>query len=258
MGATGEIVVLGCGSSAGTPVVGCDCAVCTSAEPRNRRTRCSAYLSAGDARLLIDTSPDLRAQALREDISRVDGVLYTHPHADHLNGIDDLRAFCYVRRGPIDLYGNTFTLANIRERFGYSLMPPSPVWDKPVLVPHEVGGPFTLGGARVTPIQLKHGGWPCLGWRVGRMAWLTDVSSIPDDSLALLDGLELLFLDCLRDDPYPSHLSVAESLDWAARIGARRTVLIHMVHSLDYHALAARCPDGVEPAYDGMRLTFSL
>ena len=247
--------VLGCGSSGGAPAIGCSCATCTSTDPRNTRTRCSAYVRIGDTGVLIDTGPDLRQQALREGISRVDAVLYTHPHADHLNGIDDLRAFCYVKKGPIALYGNDFTLDNISSRFGYALAPPSPVWDKPVLRTERVNAPFELGGVTITPIPLQHGpSWPCLGWRIGNTAWLTDLSTIPDSSLPLLAGLDTLFLDCLRPEPYPSHLHVAAALDWAQRLAAKQTWLIHMTHQLEYHALQAQCPPGVSVAWDGLQL----
>ncbi len=247
--------VLGCGSSGGAPAIGCSCATCTSTDPRNTRTRCSAYVRIGDTGVLIDTGPDLRQQALREGITRVDAVLYTHPHADHLNGIDDLRAFCYVKKGPITLYGNDFTLDNISRRFDYALAPPSPVWDKPVLRTERVNAPFELAGVTITPIPLQHGpSWPCLGWRIGNTAWLTDLSAIPDSSLPLLAGLDTLFLDCLRPEPYPSHLHVAAALDWAQSLAAKQTWLIHMTHQLEYHALQAQCPPGVAVAWDGLQL----
>ncbi|KUM04932.1 MBL fold metallo-hydrolase [Chromobacterium subtsugae] len=253
-----EVTILGCGSSSGTPAIGCRCATCLSGEPRNRRTRASAYVRVGELGFLIDTGPDLRQQALREGLSRLDAVLYTHPHADHLNGIDDLRAFCYLKQGPISLYGNDFTMSNIRERFGYALQAPSKMWDKPVLLPETVHGPFEHQGVKLTPIPLRHGSWPCLGWRIGNMAWLTDLSDIPESSLPLLQGLELLFLDCLNHDPYPSHLGVGQAFDWAARIGARRTVLIHMTHRLEYHALGALCPPGVEVGFDGWQAKLAM
>ncbi|WP_047258643.1 MBL fold metallo-hydrolase [Chromobacterium subtsugae] len=253
-----EVTILGCGSSSGTPAIGCRCATCLSGEPRNRRTRASAYVRVGELGFLIDTGPDLRQQALREGLSRLDAVLYTHPHADHLNGIDDLRAFCYLKQGPISLYGNDFTMSNIRERFGYALQAPSKMWDKPVLLPETVHGPFEHQGVKLTPIPLRHGSWPCLGWRIGNMAWLTDLSDIPESSLPLLQGLELLFLDCLNHDPYPSHLGVGQAFDWAARIGARRTVLIHMTHRLEYHGLGALCPPGVEVGFDGWQAKLAM
>lgn len=250
-----EITILGCGSSSGTPAIGCQCDTCTSADPRNVRTRTSAYIRIGEMGLLIDSGPDLRQQALREGLTQIDAVLYTHPHADHLNGIDDLRAFCFVKKGAITLYGNRFTLDNIKSRFSYTLLPVSAMWDKPVLLPEEVAGPFLLNNVKIIPIPLQHGSWPCLGWRIGDMAWLTDVSDIPSESLPLLSGLKVLFLDCLRRDPYPSHLGVAQSFEWARRIGAERTVLIHMIHQLEYHALSQECPPGVEVGYDGFKVS---
>lgn len=249
-----EVTVLGCGSSSGTPAIGCHCPTCVSDDARNRRLRASACVRVGGQTFLIDTGPDLRTQALAHRLEWIDAVLYTHPHADHLNGIDDLRAFCYQRQGALPLYCNAFTLDNIRARFAYALAPPSPQWDKPVLVAHAVSAPFEHGGVTLTPVPLLHGGWPCLGWRIGDMAWLTDLSQIPDASLALLRGVRLVFLDCLRTAPYPSHLSVAQSFDWARRIGAERTVLIHMTHELEFHALQALCPPQVEVGYDGMRI----
>ena len=249
-----EVILLGCGSSSGTPAIGCRCLTCTSADPKNQRMRASAAVRVGGQTFLIDTGPDLRSQALKHGVDWIDAVLYTHPHADHLNGIDDLRAFCYKRQGPLPLYGNGFTLDNIRSRFGYALQPPSPQWDKPVLMPHAVHGPVVHGGIELIPVPMMHGAWPCLGWRIGDVAWLTDLSMIPDESLTLLDGLKVLFLDCLRYKPYPSHLSVEQSFDWARRIGAERTVLIHMTHEIEYHTLQAICPPGVEVGYDGLRI----
>jgi phosphoribosyl 1,2-cyclic phosphate phosphodiesterase len=250
-----EITVLGCGSSSGTPAIGCRCPTCRSHNPKNQRTRASALVRVDGLNFLIDTGPDLRSQALAHGVDWLDAVLYTHPHADHLNGIDDLRAFCYQRKGPLPLYGNAFTLDNIRTRFGYALQPPSAAWDKPVLELHEVSGPVWHQSVKLTPIPLLHGAhWPCLGWRLGDMAWLTDLSDIPESSLPLLSGVQLLFLDCLRMTPYPSHLSVAEAFDWAQRLGAPRTVLIHMTHELEFEALQALCPAGVEVGFDGLRV----
>lgn len=252
-----ELTILGCGSSSGTPAIGCDCPTCASPDPKNRRTRASALLRANGVNFLIDTGPDLRQQALRENLRQVDAVLYTHPHADHLNGIDDLRAFCYLKRGAIPLFGSPFMMGNIRERFGYALHAAGAQWDKPVLETHAVEGPFSFSGVTVTPIPVMHGPWPILGWRIGDVAYLTDVSAIPDASWPLLAGVRLLLLDCLRRTPYPSHLSVTQALALATQLGAARTVLIHMTHELEYHSLSADCPAGVEVGYDGMRLQLS-
>ncbi len=249
-----DVLILGCGSSSGTPAIGCACPTCVSADPKNRRTRASTLLRANGVNFLIDTGPDLRQQALREGLRQVDAVLYTHPHADHLNGIDDLRAFCYLKRGAIPLFGSRFMMDNIRDRFGYALHAAGPQWDKPVLETHAVDGPFSYAGVTVTPIPVLHGQWPILGWRIGEVAYLTDISSIPDASWPLLAGVRLLLLDCLRMTPYPSHLSFAQALELAARLAAPRTVLIHMTHELEYHALSAQCPPGIEVGYDGMHV----
>lgn len=253
-----ELVILGCGSSGGTPAIACDCATCQSNNPKNNRSRCSAYITVSDTlRLLIDTGPDLRYQVLREKITRVDAVLYTHLHADHMNGLDDLRTFSYFNHGGIPLYGNETTIKHIRRCFGYALGKPTPQWDKPVLIPHTVtdNAAFEINGITITPIPIKHGSWDILGWRIGDLAWLTDMSDIPDSSMALLDGLKVVFLDCLREEPYPSHSSFKEACAWAQRIGAHRTVLIHMAHSLEYDTLKACCPPGIEPGYDGMKIS---
>lgn len=249
-----EVIVLGCGSSSGTPAIGCGCPTCTSPHPKDRRTRASSVVRVNGLNLLIDTSPDLRQQALREGITQIDAVLYTHPHADHLNGIDDLRAFCYAKRGVIPLFGNALMMENIRSRFGYTLLPPGTHWDKPVLEAHTVAGACSLGGVGVQPIPVSHGNWEILGWRIGKVAYLTDVSAISEASYALLAGVELLLLDCLRMTPYPSHLGFYQSLEVAQRVGAAETVLIHMTHELAYQTLSELCPHGVRVGWDGLRV----
>jgi len=249
-----ELLILGCGSSAGTPAIGCNCPTCTSPDPRNKRTRASSVIAAGDVHFLIDTGPDLRTQALREGLTRVDAVLYTHQHADHLNGIDDLRAFCYVNRAAMPVFGSPYMMRNIEARFDYTLLPPGKSWETPSLQANAVEAPFTHRGVTVTPIPVLHGKYPIYGYRIGNVAYLTDVSEIPESSMALLEGLDILLLDCLREVPHHTHFGVEQSLAAAARIGARQTVLIHMTHELEYHALSARMPTGVVVGYDGMRL----
>ena len=253
----GEAIILGSGASAGTPVIGCPCTVCHSPDPRNRRTRASTVVKIAGQTLLIDTSPDLRLQALREGIHHLDAVLYTHPHADHLNGIDDLRAYCFHSRAAIPVFGNRFTIDNILERFGYACLPPGKYWDKPVLTPQAVDSPFQFQGLTITPIPLIHGPWEIFGWRIGNFAYLTDLNQLPESSLALLQGLDVLFLDCLREEPYPSHLGFGQALELAAVIGARQTVLIHMTHQMEYQDMLNRCPPSVVPGYDGLRLAFA-
>ncbi|KAF0811646.1 Phosphoribosyl 1,2-cyclic phosphate phosphodiesterase [Andreprevotia sp. IGB-42] len=251
-----EITLLGVGSSGGTPALGCTCSTCTSADPRNQRTRASAVFRAGGQTFLIDTGADLRQQALREKLLHVDAVLYTHPHADHLHGIDDLRAFCWLQKAALPVYGNTLVAEHISSRFSYTLLSPNNYWDKPVLQLNEIdNAPFGFAGVTITPIPVLHGKWPIQGFRIGNVAYITDVSEIPEDSYERLQGLDLLILDCLREQPHPTHFGVAQSIAAAQRIGARRTVFIHMTHELEYHALSARLPDGIVVGYDGMRLS---
>ncbi|MEN9454513.1 MAG: hypothetical protein RL210_32 [Pseudomonadota bacterium] len=249
-----EVIVLGCGSSAGTPVIGCHCPTCSSDDKRNQRTRASTLISANGVNFLIDTGPDLRQQALRENIERVDAVLYTHPHSDHLNGIDDLRAYCYQQRGVVPLFGNAFTLDSIQQRFPYAFFPPSQYWDKPVLSANVVEQAFEFQGIKVTPIPVMHGTWPIYGYRIGNVAYITDVSAIPDSSRHLLQGLDLLLLDSLRRVPHPTHFSFEQAVVEAQRIGAQQTLLIHMTHELSYQDMAAALPDNIAPAYDGLRI----
>ncbi|MCE9633514.1 MAG: MBL fold metallo-hydrolase [Methylophilales bacterium] len=253
-----QLIVLGVGSSAGTPAIACDCATCTSGNPRNKRTRCSVAIESDSGQtILIDTGPDLRLQALREKILRVDAVLYTHTHADHLNGIDDLRGFCQKNRVQIPLYGNATTIENISSRFGYTLREPGDHWDLPVLRVNTIDAPFEVCGERVTPIPIIHGRLQILGFRIRNFAYLTDVSEIPEESLALLQGLDVLLLDCLRHKPHPTHISVEQSLSYARQIAAKTTYLIHMTHDLEYETLQASLPQGVHVGYDGLRLTLA-
>jgi phosphoribosyl 1,2-cyclic phosphate phosphodiesterase len=250
-----QLIVLGVGSSAGTPVIGCDCGTCNSANPRNNRTRssCAIETDSGEV-ILIDTGPDLRLQALRENIRRVDAVLYTHVHADHLNGIDDLRAFCQIQQMQIPLYGNAHTIDNISARFGYALRDPGPSWDMPVLRAQAVNAPVEVCGELVVPIPVKHGRSTILGWRIRNFAYLTDVSEIPAESLEFLHGLDVLLLDCLRYKPHHTHINVEQSVAYAGHIGARETYLIHMTHEIEYAALQEKLPQGVNVGFDGLRL----
>lgn len=247
--------MLGVGSSAGTPVIGCSCATCRSDNPRNKRTRCSAVVTVptGES-ILIDTGPDLRQQALRENIRRVDAVLYTHPHADHMHGIDDLRAFCHLQKKQIPLFGNAAVADHVTSKFAYALREPGGFWDLPVLGMHCIEEPFELFGQTVIPVPVRHGRIEILGYRIGNLAYLTDVSEISEDSLALLQGLDVLLLDCLRYAPHPTHINLEQSLAYASLIKARQTYLIHMTHEIEYETLTAQLPANVFAAYDGLRL----
>ncbi len=257
-----QLTMLGVGSSGGTPVVGCTCTTCQSNDPRNKRTRCSSIitLDTGEV-ILIDTGPDLRTQALREGLTRVDAVLYTHIHADHLHGIDDLRAFCQLQRKQIPLYAKQDVVEHITSRFSYALREPSDFWDLPVLSINAITGPFTLFGQVITPIPIRHGRADTLGYRVGNIAYLTDMSAIPESSLALLQNLDILLLDCLRHHPHPTHVNVEQSMAYASQINAKNTYMIHMTHELEFNALTKLLQDQgqhnakLHVGYDGLKVS---
>ena len=250
-----ELTFLGAGSSAGTPVVGCNCETCLSKNPKNKRTRCSSLikLKSGE-HILIDTSPDLRFQSLRESIPRVDAVLYTHTHADHLHGIDDLRAFCKLHKMQIPIYGKKESLDHIALKFGYALNEPKGFWEMPVLKAMPIQDPFQLFGELVTPIPVVHGKSEIYGYRIGNLAYLTDVSDIRESSLKLLDGLDILLLDCLRIKEHHTHINLEQSLIFANRIKAKKTYLIHMTHDLEYEALKKELPEHIDVGYDGLKI----
>ena len=250
-----QLVMLGVGSSAGTPVIGCSCSTCRSENPRNKRTRCSAAITlpTGEV-ILIDTGPDLRQQTLRENLQRVDAVLYTHPHADHIHGIDDLRAFCQLQKQQIPLYGNAAVTEHITGKFAYTLREASGFWDLPILRIHNIERPFELFGQQIIPVPVRHGRIEILGYRIGNLAYLTDVSEIPEESFALLQDLDVLLLDTLRYTPHPTHIHLEQSLAYASLINARQTYLIHMTHEIEYETLTAQLPPSVRVAYDGLRL----
>ena len=251
-----QLTMLGVGSSAGTPMLGCNCVTCTSSDPRNNRTRCSSLITLDNGKiLLIDSGPDLRNQSLREGLTRIDAVLYTHTHADHLHGIDDLRGFCQLQRSQIPLFGSAEAMAHIKEKFGYTLREASNFWDLPVLKINPVSGPFELFDHTIMPIPLKHGNSEIYGYRIGDIAYLTDVSAIPDSSLALLKGLKLLLLDCLRYTTHYTHINLEQSLQYASQTAAEKTYLIHMTHELEYMELTTKLPDGVYVGYDGLKIT---
>lgn len=252
-----QLTMLGVGSSAGTPVIGCQCLSCQSNNPKNKRLRCSAAVTTDNNEIiLIDTGPDLRAQALRANLSRVDAVLYTHTHADHLHGIDDLRAFCQIQKKQIPLFGKSDAMLHIQQKFGYTIREATNFWEVPVLSVNPVSTEFDVFGVKVTPIPIKHGYSDIYGYRIGNMAYLTDVSEIPEESFNLLDGLDVLMLDCLRYSPHYTHINVEQSVAYASRIAARETFLIHMTHDLEFDKLTAELPAHVHVGYDGLNLNF--
>lgn len=254
----GQLIVLGTGTSVGVPALGCGCSVCQGGDPRNQRTRCSIILGLPEGNLLVDTPPDLRTQLLRERIGLVHSVLFTHEHADHLFGLDDLRLFPFYLGHPVPLYCEPLVEDRIRKSFDYAFPSVEPTHRGaiPQLKIHLIGiEPFSVLGSRVLPIRLKHGPrFEVLGFRFGNVAYCTDTNEIPEESWDRLRNLDVLILDALRPKPHVTHFGLDEAIQVAQRIGARRTYFTHMSHELDYHPTNAMLPDGMELAYDGLRI----
>lgn len=248
------LTLLGTGTSMGVPMIGCDCPVCTSSDPRNQRTRTGVFVQNGPQGFLIDTSQELRLQLVRARIQAIDAVVYTHAHADHILGLDDLRIFGFKQRQPVPLYCEADVEMTLRRTFPYAFDERvESLHSRPRLVFQRIDlAPFELSGLTVRPVRLLHGTLPVLGFRIGDVAFCTDVSEIPRESLPQLEGLETLILGAIRDEPHPTHFSVAQALEVMDRLQPRRMYLTHISHSLDYAATNARLPHGVELAYDGL------
>jgi phosphoribosyl 1,2-cyclic phosphate phosphodiesterase len=255
---TGQLVFLGTGTSHGVPVIGCDCPTCTSPDPRNQRTRCSLLLGLPQGNLLVDTPPDLRMQLLRERVGTVHAVLYTHGHADHLFGLDDLRIFAHYLGHELPVYCDRLVEQRIRTVFDYAFDPATrgyPAGGVPRLELRPVcGEPLELLGAQVIPIAVRHGRFDVWGYRFGDVAYCTDTNGIPEESLPLLEGLEVLILDCLRRRPHATHFSLDEAVETARRLAPRRTLFTHMCHDLEHEATNAALPPGMALAYDGLAI----
>jgi len=254
----GQLVLLGTGTSVGVPMIGCGCDVCQSTDPKDQRTRTSAILGLPEGNLLIDTSVDLRQQLLRERIGLVHAVAYTHEHADHVMGLDDLRLFPFYIGGPVPLYCEEVVEQRIRTAFDYAFPaePPTHEGAVPQIVFRRIENePFDVLGARVTPVRLLHGPkFTVLGFRIGNVAYCTDTSFIPEESLWKLDGLDVLILDALRHKPHVTHLSLEQAIMISRRLRPKRTVFVHMSHDLGYAATNAALPPGMELGFDGMRI----
>lgn len=254
-------MVLGSGTSFGVPVIGCDCPVCTSDDPRDRRTRTAALVELdGGPRLLIDTPPELRLQLTGRGAGGVDAVLYTHEHADHVHGIDDLRALS-VRRGRLPIYGPRETIELLQQRFPYIFdagVEPPPGSSKPELVAEAVE-PYVevaVAGVPVLPVEADHGGTRVFGYRIGPVAYLTDAKALPEETVRRLEGVEVLVLNALFEKPHPTHLSIPEAVEVSRAVGARRTYLTHLTHRHSHAQLEARLPLGISPAHDGLEVGF--
>lgn len=251
-----RLTFLGTGTSFGVPQIGCSCAVCRSADPRDRRSRSAALIEAGGAAILIDTPPELRLQLIAADVSRVDAVLFTHEHADHISGIDDLRIFSVRQRRALPVYGPRETLDRLRGSFSY-IFDDQRAYEgtsKPDLDLRaiEAGRPVEVAGVEVLPLAFRHGHLRVYGYRIGSLAYITDAKAVDDAERRRLEGLDTLVLNALWWRPHPTHLSIAEAIETAQALGARRTFLTHLTHETGHAELAAQLPAGIVPAYDGL------
>ena len=251
-----RVTFLGTGTSGGVPVINCNCSVCRSDNPKNKRLRCSVMVEQNDKFLLIDTSMDMRQQFLRHSFPRIDAILYTHAHADHIFGLDEVRRFNYLQKKRIPAFGSAATLKRLKSVFEYAFQNDGSeiVPGIPNLSAHLMDGTTVVEGIAVTPIPLIHGQCQTFGYRIGHFAYCTDVKSIPEQSFALLKGLDVLVLDALREKPHPAHLSLPEAIQLAQKIGATKTYFTHMNHIIDYERHSQQLPPNMAFAYDGLVL----
>lgn len=248
-----RLTILGSGTSHGIPMIACDCPVCTSDDPHDSRTRTAAVFSYGDHQVLIDTPPELRLQCIACDVRRLDGVLFTHHHADHVTGLDDLRRFNALAQRALPVYGNALTLQRLHRMFDYAFEDdPAYPSAKPTLLPIEISGPFELFGQTVIPLSYYHGPLPVLGFRIGDMAYCPDCNRIPEATREQMQGLEVLVLDGLRRRPHPTHFNLAQAVEVARQIGARQTYFTHIAHELKHAETNGELPAGMALAYDGL------
>jgi len=240
--------MLGSGSSVGSPVLGRDY---LNVKKKNWRTRSSVYISINDKNVLIDTGPDFRYQAIKNNIKNIDFVLYTHSHADHTHGIDDLRIYSYIRKDRINCFGNSYTIKDIKQNFSY-IFNPKNISGKPRLNMKIINGTFIEQKIQVVPLPIVHKDWDILGYRIDNFAYITDCSYIPEETIYKMQNLDLLILDALRFSKHDAHLSVDQAVEVSKKIKAKRTILTHMGSNLDYYELFSTLPKGIEPGYDGL------
>ena len=250
-----KVKVLGCGTSAGVPQIGCDCPVCRSANPKNKRRRCSIVVEEAGEIILFDTGPDLRMQCVDNDIRAITALVYTHAHADHIHGLDDLRQLNNVIGASIPTWAAEPVMRRIDERMPYAFLggrhEHGGYW-RPDLTPHLFDGPFNIGGVGVVPFRQKHGRGESWGFRIGAFAYSTDTDGLDEAAFSALEGIEVWIVDALREEPHPSHAHLDRTLSWIERLRPSRAYLTHMNHEIDYDAWRAVLPPGVEPAYDGL------
>jgi phosphoribosyl 1,2-cyclic phosphate phosphodiesterase len=255
-----KLTFLGTGTSFGVPQIGCECSVCRSTDPRDKRTRVGAVIESGGTRLLIDTPPELRLQMIATGVHTVDAVLFTHDHADHTHGLDDIRAISVLRDSPLPLYGPAETLESLKQKFPYIFdrsIRPVPGTSKPEgsLRALEPGVATRIGALDVIPLEVPHGVVRVFGYRIGPVGYVTDAKSIPEEAIELLAGVDVLVLNALFHQPHPTHLSFDEAVATSRRIGAARTFLTHITHHDSHADLEATLPPGVFPAFDGLQVT---
>ncbi len=266
MSAEMRLTILGCGSSGGVPRLGGHWGNCDPDNPKNRRQRCSMLVERitkdGTTAVLIDTSPDMRNQLLEAGVGRLDGVIYTHSHADHVHGLDDLRMIVINMRARLPVWADAPTKAALMERFGYAFIRPEGSMYPPILEMNDITGDVTIEGAggalTFAPFEVNHGGMDALGFRMNDVAYLPDVATIPEAAWPHLQGLTCWIVDALRREPHPTHSHLEQTLDWIALAKPQTAVLTNMHNDLDYAEVAAETPDHIQPAFDGMQLTFPL
>ncbi len=254
-----ELTFLGTGTSQGVPIIGCDCHVCCSTDPRDNRTRTSLLIKAPDLHFVIDTAPDFRLQCLREGVNRLDAALFTHAHTDHIMGFDDMRRFCEMDDRKMPIYAEEETMSHLRRMFQYAVDPPQ-IWKNYLrLSPHVIDGPFQLGETTVLPVALPHGKIMTTGYvfsRQGRklLAYFTDCASVPEAAREAARGVEVLVLDALRDTPHPTHMNFEQAFETAADIAAGETYLVHICHEVSHAKKKLEMPEGCQLAYDGLKV----
>ncbi|MCB2012781.1 MAG: MBL fold metallo-hydrolase [Geminicoccaceae bacterium] len=250
-----KVTILGCGTSSGVPQIGCTCAICTSNDPKNRRRRCSILVEAAGETVLFDTGPDLRDQCLSAGIGAITALVYTHAHADHIHGLDDLRQINNIIKAPIPTWGAAEVLQRIKDRFPYAFLggrhDDGGFW-RPELTEHTFDGPFSIGALKIVPMLQKHGRGQSYGFRIGDFAYSTDTDGLDENAFAILAGTRYWIVDALRERPHPSHAHLARTLSWIDRLRPERAWLTHMNHEVDYNDWSSRLPDGVAPAHDGL------
>ena len=252
------LTILGSGTSMGVPTLGCDCRVCTSQDPRDRRTRPSVSITWDDHCILIDTGPDFREQALRENIRDIDAILYTHSHADHILGLDDLRPLSFRNRHKIPLFADELTASTIEKIFDYTFDPDAKYPNRARVEMKRIHGAIEISGVLFQPIPLLHGEMQVNGFRFGNVAYLTDMNHIPDTSMQMLKDLDVVIIDALRHTPHPSHATLSESKEWATRLAPRMTYFTHMSHEILHAETEGALADNMRLAYDGLRIPFEI